>query len=95
MDKDNDLPNIFIKCRCWTEGILVIKDPDSDLFYLSMAYLGVGGGKIPFWERVKMMWKILRQKRFETSEIVLTSGDAQRLQNFFNQNKSQADDLSE
>lgn len=61
----------FIVCDCHSHGLVAEKFDDHDGVYLSLFERGFNGGKLPFAERLRWCWQILRHGRPWTDLIVL------------------------
>jgi hypothetical protein len=81
--KNND--EIFIKCDCHTEAIEIQHWKDDRSFYFS--FWDFGRSKIswiPWRQRLKIIWRILRGKDLYADMVILDYEKAKQVANFIN-----------
>jgi len=76
----------FFNCECHTEGIILEYDKEDDQFYLALWSYGHCGNELPFWERIRWCWNILKSGLPWTDSVVLHTAEARKLAKTINDN---------
>ena len=69
----------FIKCDCWSEGILVTKFDDEEQMYFSYWREGINPVKLSFWMRLKLCYLALFKGNFYNDQVILDKEKAMEL----------------
>ena len=82
MEQDD---TIFVKCDCWAHGIHLDVDNDHKIMYLSFWVDEWYAKKIILWEKLKLIWSILRHGDYFLKEIVLRPKEAGKLRDWLSE----------
>ena len=69
----------FVKCDCWSEGILVTKFDDEEQMYFSYWREGLNPIKLSWWMRLKLCWITLTKGNYYADQVILDKEKAMEL----------------
>ena len=78
--KDQD--SIFLICDCFSHGLLVEKFKDEEEVSLSLFERGLSGRILPWRERLRWCWQILRYGKPWSDFIILNPENQKQLKEF-------------
>lgn len=71
----------FIQCNCFSEGILITKEEDNQVWFAIFSY-GQHISKPSFIQRLKYCWFHLKTGKIYEDEIILSDDNAKELGEF-------------
>lgn len=78
---------LYVQCQCHTEGFIVERDEEMQLFYVSMWELGSNSdNSLTLWERVRHAWRILWTGKPYGDDICLSDESAKKVAAFLTEN---------
>lgn len=78
--KDSKEKELYLSCECGTEALKLNRFIGEEDYYLTV--FKYKGSVLTFFARFKMAWKVLRGKGINTSEIVLSKKNWDKLKKF-------------
>ena len=82
-----DQESIFLICDCFSHGLLVEKFEDEEEVSLSLFERGLSGRILPWRERLRWCWQILRYGKPWSDFIILNTENQKQLKEFLNECK--------
>ena len=68
----------YITCQCKTEGLTLEVDPDLNMVFLSMFYIG-RPGNMTFMQKLRLIWKIITCGHGYTDQLILAEPEVAQL----------------
>lgn len=86
MKDDDQIPELFVKCECACEALEISYYDDDKTFYV--AFWDIGRRRVswmPWKNRLRMIWKILRGKDLYADMVILDHKRAKQTADFINE----------
>lgn len=72
---------VYIPCECHTEGVVVSYDDETETFDLSFVATNKHSLVMPFVERLKLCWHVLRTGTIYNDQVIMSKSSAGLLAN--------------
>tara|TARA_R110000851_G_C12862162_1_gene544061 strand:+ start:19 stop:381 length:363 start_codon:yes stop_codon:yes gene_type:complete len=73
----------FVRCSCYTEGLLAEYDEDDELYYISFLGQGPENFILSWRNRIRHIWKVFVSGRPYSDQVILSKEEARKLIIFF------------
>lgn len=68
----------YITCQCKTEGLTLEVDPDLNMVFLSMFYIG-RPGNMTFTQKLRLIWRVITCGHGYTDQLILAEPEVAKL----------------
>jgi len=83
-----DSKEIFIRCECGTEGMMVNHDPEYNQYNFSYWGYGTDPKYHTLWGRIKYAMGVIFKRRIWNDEVILGPREAKELVEFINKTQN-------